>query len=126
SYYLIRHSEQLTGFTSQEIELIAQVARYHRKSGPKTKHPEYAALQGDDQHAVAVLAGLLRIGIGLDRSQRHAVEAVRCHWDDESGTLIIVARVAPGADASLELYSADARKDLLESVLGVRVRVVAG
>ncbi len=33
-YYIIRNSEYLTGFTSREIEIIALVARYHRKSGP--------------------------------------------------------------------------------------------
>lgn len=126
SYYLIRHSEQLTGFTNREIELIAQVARYHRKSGPKAKHPEYAALTPEDQRVVAVLAGMLRIGIGLDRTQRQVIEAVRCHGDAEASTLVVVARVAPGADASLELYAADARKDLLESALGVSIRIVAG
>ena len=124
SYYLIRHSEQLTGFSNHEIELIAQVARYHRKSGPKPKHPEYAALSPEDQRAVAVLAGMLRLGIGLDRSQRRAVEAVRCHWDADAATLLLVARVSAGADASLELYAADARKDLLESALGIRVRLL--
>ncbi len=125
SYYLIRHSEQLTGFSSREIELIAQVARYHRKSGPKLKHAEHAALHPEDQQAVAILAGLLRLGIGLDRSQRHAIEAVRCHWEADARTLLVVARTTAGVDASLELYAADARKDLLEAALGVRVRIVA-
>src|SRR5918995_1650221 len=49
TYYVIRNSELLSGFTDQEIELIAQVARYHRKSAPRQKHPEFAALDADDQ-----------------------------------------------------------------------------
>src|SRR5690606_16740324 len=49
SYYVIRNSEHLTGFTDREIELIAQVARYHRKSAPRKKHPEFAVLDRDDQ-----------------------------------------------------------------------------
>ena len=49
SYYLIRNSELLLGFTDHEIELIALVARYHRKSHPKRKHPEFAALAPEDQ-----------------------------------------------------------------------------
>ena len=44
SYYVIRNSEMLTGFTDREVELIAQVARYHRKSAPRKKHPEFAPL----------------------------------------------------------------------------------
>ena len=35
TYYVIRNSEHLTGFTDREIEIIAQVARYHRKSAPE-------------------------------------------------------------------------------------------
>ena len=44
SYYVIRNSEHLMGFTDREIELIAQVARYHRKGRPAEKHAEFAAL----------------------------------------------------------------------------------
>ena len=40
SYYLIRHSE-LLGYTETEIETIANLARYHRKSAPKKKHESY-------------------------------------------------------------------------------------
>src|SRR5690606_7002390 len=67
SYYVIRNSE-LAGFTDAEIELIALVARYHRKSRPKRSHEPYASLPGDRQRMVRVLAGILRIAIGLDRS----------------------------------------------------------
>lgn len=41
--YLIRHAG-LRGFTPRETELVAQLARYHRRSAPKASHPEYAAL----------------------------------------------------------------------------------
>ena len=42
SYYVIRNSE-LAGFTDDEIEIIALIARYHRKSEPKTVTREFAA-----------------------------------------------------------------------------------
>ncbi len=43
AYYVIRNSE-LAGLTDLEIEIIAQIARYHRKSEPKPSHAEFAAL----------------------------------------------------------------------------------
>jgi exopolyphosphatase/guanosine-5'-triphosphate,3'-diphosphate pyrophosphatase len=52
SYYIIRNSEYLTGFNSREVEIIAQVARYHRKSEPKPKHEEFARLSVKDQMIV--------------------------------------------------------------------------
>ena len=63
SYYVIRNSEQLTGFTDREIELIAQVARYHRKSAPRQKHPEFAAL-GARRPAAGARAGRPAAGGG--------------------------------------------------------------
>ena len=44
SYYVIRNTDHLAGFTDDEIELIALVARYHRKCTPKPSHAEFAAL----------------------------------------------------------------------------------
>jgi exopolyphosphatase/guanosine-5'-triphosphate,3'-diphosphate pyrophosphatase len=115
SYYVIRNSEHLTGFTDGEIELIAQVARYHRKSAPKAKHESFAALDETDQQVVRTLAGLLRVAIGLDRAHRGSVGAIRCV--EEGDGLRIEIQPAGGADTSVEVWSADERKGLLEEVL---------
>ena len=56
SYYVIRNSE-LAGLTDDEIEMIALVARYHRKSEPKPTHVEFEALSDDDKEVVRTLAG---------------------------------------------------------------------
>jgi exopolyphosphatase/guanosine-5'-triphosphate,3'-diphosphate pyrophosphatase len=121
SYYIIRNSEQLTGFTDHEIELIAQVARYHRKSAPKDKHPEFARLSRQDQDVVRKLAGMLRVAIGLDRTEAGVVRRLSCHHDD--GVLSIRLETT-GADASMEVYTATARRGLLEEALGVEVGFV--
>jgi exopolyphosphatase / guanosine-5'-triphosphate,3'-diphosphate pyrophosphatase len=124
SYYVIRNSELLSGFTDREIELIAQVARYHRKSMPREKHPEFAALDPEEQHRVRVLAGLLRIAVGLDRNHAGRVSSLSCRTDGD-GALVVEIKPAPGADVSLELYAANERTDLLSEVLGRPVKVVA-
>lgn len=122
SYYLIRHTDLLTGFTDHEVELIALIARYHRKSSPKSRHPEFARLSVDDQQVVRVLAGLLRIAVGLDRSRDGAVRGVAVEAAGKKGLRLLVD--AERDDAELELYSAEARKDLLEEALGVSVELV--
>ena len=83
TYYVIRNSEHLTGFTDREIEIIAQVARYHRKSPPKPEHEAFSRLWPDDQRLVRALAALLRVAIGLDRSYERRVATVRCQDDGE-------------------------------------------
>jgi exopolyphosphatase/guanosine-5'-triphosphate,3'-diphosphate pyrophosphatase len=123
SYYLIRNSELLLGFTDHEIELIALVARYHRKSHPKRKHPEFAALDPEDQRRVRVLAGLLRVAVGLDRNHGARVAEVAARTDGDR--LVVEAVPADGQDVSLELYAANARSALLSEALDRPVAVVA-
>jgi exopolyphosphatase / guanosine-5'-triphosphate,3'-diphosphate pyrophosphatase len=123
SYYVIRNSEMLTGFTDREIELIAQVARYHRKSAPRKKHPEFAALDRADQQRVRVLAGILRVAVGLDRNHGARVQSVTCH-EGTGGALTLEVTPAPGEDVSLELYAANGRADLMAEAMGSPVEVV--
>jgi exopolyphosphatase/guanosine-5'-triphosphate,3'-diphosphate pyrophosphatase len=121
SYYVIRNSDRLTGFTDTEIEVIAQIARYHRKSAPKPSHAEFAALRPEDQHVVSVLAGILRIAIGLDRSHEGRVAGLQVTARGQR--LTIKTRPAGPADLELELYAANERKGLLEEVLDRTVTV---
>ncbi len=125
TYYLVRHSDRLAGFTDHEIELIALVARYHRKSAPKPKHDEFSRLRPTDQAEVRALAGLLRVAIALDRSHAGPVERLVVTSANGAGTVRIGVRAFPGADATLELQAADERKALLEDVLGHRVEIAA-
>ncbi|MEP7045207.1 MAG: Ppx/GppA phosphatase family protein [Ilumatobacteraceae bacterium] len=122
SYYVIRNSE-LTGLTDAEIEIIAQIARYHRKSAPKASHAEFARLSPEDQQLVKMLAGILRVAIGLDRSHDGRVKSVMAQT--RNGRLVVEAVAKRGKEISLELYTANERCGLLEEMLGQRVAVVA-
>ena len=104
SYYLIRNSERLAGFSEAELELIALVARYHRKSRPVSSHREYTALSKPDRRRVRVLAGLLRVGIALDRTYRRSVE--RVHASVSEGAVTIDVETAAGTDVDIELFTA--------------------
>jgi exopolyphosphatase/guanosine-5'-triphosphate,3'-diphosphate pyrophosphatase len=124
SYYVIRGTDRLAGFTDEEVERIALVARYHRKSDPKPGHPEFAALDDDAQAEVRALAGIVRVAIGLDRN--HAARVQGVHVEDSGERLIVSATPMPDEDISLELYAAAARAGLLEAALGVPVEVRSG
>lgn len=117
SYYVIRHSDRLAGFTDHEIELIAQIARYHRKSAPKPKHPEFAHLRAEDQERVRVLAGLLRVAIALDRSHKGRVERISIESDPSDDRVRISVTPRDGVEVDLEIQTAEDRKSLLEDVL---------
>ena len=121
SYYVIRNTDQLDGFTDREIELIAQIARYHRKSQPKSSHDEFTALAEDDRRRVRVLAGILRVGIALDRSRRGASERIEVRRRDDA--VVIEVQHVADLDMSLERYATDERLALLESALERPIRL---
>lgn len=113
SYYLIRNSEHLAGFTQNEVELIAQVGRYHRRSEPSKDHPEFAALSAEDRSRVRLLGGVLRVACALDCTYRQAVLGVETRYEASALALTIIATTEPGADTDLELYTARHRAGLL-------------
>jgi exopolyphosphatase/guanosine-5'-triphosphate,3'-diphosphate pyrophosphatase len=121
SYYVIRNTEHLTGFTDTEIEIIALLARYHRKSAPKPSHAEYMRLDPDERELVRTLAGILRVAIGFDRSHDGRVAALRVR--DHGEDLEIDPIAAGHGDLTLERYAANERRGLLEAVLDRRVIV---
>lgn len=121
SYYVIRNSE-LVGLTDHEIEMIALIARYHRKSAPKLSHPEFAQLDEPDQQLIRSLAAILRIAIGLDRTQDGRVKSVTVRAEDEQ--FLIFAKASAKADIELNLYAANERRSLLADILKTKVKVL--
>jgi exopolyphosphatase / guanosine-5'-triphosphate,3'-diphosphate pyrophosphatase len=121
SYYIIRHS-QLLGFTDQEIEIIANVARYHRKSHPKSKHDSFPRLSERDQETVQALSALLRIADGLDR--RHQDIFASMHADHTPRIVTIHLHLRRPTDAGIELWGAERRKELFEEFFRRSVRFV--
>lgn len=122
SYYLIRHSE-LLGYTETEIELIANIARYHRKSAPKKKHDPYRNLPTKEQRLmVSQLSALLRLAVALDRRQLGAVKRVKCQYRPELREFHL--HLEPSHiddDCALELWNLDYKKAPFEAEFGVRL-----
>jgi exopolyphosphatase/guanosine-5'-triphosphate,3'-diphosphate pyrophosphatase len=122
SYYVIRNSE-LVGLSDREIELIAQIARYHRKSEPKLDHAPFAALNENDRHIVRSLAGILRISVGLDRTHDGRVKKVAVDISEDD--VNIEFSCAKKLETELIEYAANDRKALLSDVMNKRLKIVS-
>jgi len=118
SAYLIQHSE-LTGFTASEVAVIANVARYHRTSLPKTKHPYYAALPMEDRGVVRQLAALLRIADALDRDHEGRVRSLSCEIDESAARLTATC----SRESDTTRWRVEERSDLFSEVFGRRVEL---
>jgi exopolyphosphatase/guanosine-5'-triphosphate,3'-diphosphate pyrophosphatase len=124
SYYLIRHSDVL-GYTETEIEAIANLARYHRKSTPKKKHENYRNLTSKHHRKVVdQLSALLRLAVALDRRQIGAIQQVICNYDPAIPELHLQLYPAFANDlCDLEIWSLGYKKELFEAEYGLSLRI---
>lgn len=108
---IIRHAD-LPAWSDREKDLIAQVARYHRRSIPAPRHAPFAALPRADRDRVRRLAAVLRVADGLDRDhlQRATFASLAV-----SGRAV-VARVSAHAEIAADLAASRKKSDLFEEV----------
>ena len=122
SYYLIRNGE-LLGFAEAEIEVIANLARYHRKNAPKKKHESYSNLPSKKhRQLVNQLSAILRIAVTLDRRQIGAIQRVHCEYRRDVRELHLRLQASiPDDDCALELWSLDYEKGVFEAEYAVKL-----
>jgi len=120
SFHLIRHAD-LFGFTPRERELIAHVARYHRKSLPKKKHDQYMRLSPPDRLLVSRLGGILRLADGLDRRRNSAISSLDFRLERSTFKIRLHGR----DDLSVEQFGGQAKGDLLQTAFDIRLELEA-
>ncbi len=121
SYYLVRHGE-LLGYTETELEIIANIARYHRRSAPKKKHENYRNLSKNSRQLVSQVSAFLRLAVALDRRQIGAIRQLRCNYNATTQELHLYLKPAnPMDDCALELWSLDTKKAIFEAEYGVKL-----
>ncbi len=121
TYYLIANSD-LMGLTAAERAIVANVARYHRKSTPQLDHDNFRALSREDRGKVKAMASILRVADALDREHRGKVTEVSGRLDGEA----LVLEVSGAPDRELEEWTVRAKAGLLKEALGLDVRIVDG
>jgi exopolyphosphatase/guanosine-5'-triphosphate,3'-diphosphate pyrophosphatase len=112
SYYLIKSSGP-TSFDGGELDLIANIARYHRKAHPSPKHLPFSQLSPLQQEVVRKLSAILRIADGLDFNRQAKVEGLACQRPN-GRTLSI--QLSGKGDLSDEIRSASHKAELLNEV----------
>ncbi len=120
SYYLIKNGD-LRGFEPEEIEVMALLARYHRRGTPNRSHQGYVDLPRRLRRVVRILSTFLRLAETLDRSRNGVVRRVEIH--ERAGTLRL--DVFAVGDSELEVWAANRHLPSLESTLKRKARIVA-
>ncbi len=123
SYYLIRNGE-LLGYSETDIEVIANLARYHRKSMPKKKHDNFQILPKKYRDVVTQLSPLLRLAVAMDRRLIGAIDSVKCEYRPAAREFALRLKPVHSDDnCALELWSIDYKKPAFEAVYNLKLVV---
>ncbi len=106
SHYIICNAG-LTGFDKQEIKIMANIARFHRKKLPTKKALKYEGLDERGKETVAVLSTFLRFAEKLDRSHSALVKKAEFVREGKDKVLL---RFYSDSDCSLEEWSVNQNK----------------
>lgn len=117
SYYLIMNSE-LFGLNALDHQLVAMIARYHRRASPKPTHETFARLDRDSRVIVSRLAGILRVAVALDHTGSQRVRDIECTIEKNR---LVVTVTNPAGDLSLERMELRQKASLLEDTFGLGV-----
>jgi len=108
---------EIFGLSREDMAVISNVARYHRRAAPNKSHQPYMALDSEARIVVSKLAAILRVSNALDADHLQKIRDVRLlsegdHW---------VLEVDGAGDMTIERLAALARADLLTEVFGRKV-----
>ena len=116
SLYLIAQSE-IPGLNEREIMMAANIARYHRKSEPSTKHEYYARLTPGEQNRVTRMAAILRIADSLDRDHTQNVKRVLVSLKRPN----LLLTLETTSDTYIEEWAIKNKGKLFEKAFGLNV-----
>jgi exopolyphosphatase / guanosine-5'-triphosphate,3'-diphosphate pyrophosphatase len=116
SHYLIASSE-LFGLRKRELELIANIARYHRRALPQHSHVSFVSLDRDERMIVSKLAAMLRVANALDKDHSQTIMDLQISHEGDQ-----IALTAPSlSDLSMGRSALAARSDFFVEIFGKKI-----
>jgi len=113
TWYLLSVSE-IFGLTRDDMAVVANVARYHRRATPQKSHLPYMALDSEARVLVNKLSAILRLANALDADHLQKIQDLRM-LPEEGG---FVLEVQGAGDLTMERLVALSRSDLMLEVFG--------
>ncbi len=121
SMYILANAS-IFGLGKRDSRIVANVARYHRRSPPKSTHPFYQALPRRDRIAVQQLAAILRVADALARSRGRRIPKIICERREDT----FFIQVPDVDNLHLENSALRIKGQMFEEVFGMNVILVKG
>lgn len=117
--YYILQANRLIGLSEAQQQLVANLVRFHRKSGPALDDLGFKALPQRERITVAKLSALLRLADGMDVS--HASHVLGASLTEKKKAWEL--RMRGKGDLMLEKWALEKRRALFEEVYGVPLHI---
>lgn len=114
--YIVANSE-IFGLHREELDIIANVVRYHRGDPPDSTDIEYIALQREERMLVLKMASILRVADALDRSHSQRIRDITVERLSET----VVLHTGEDRDLSMERIGLEEKADMFQDVFGYKV-----
>lgn len=122
SYYLVKSSGP-NSFNKLDLDVIANIARYHRKAHPSPKHLPFSQLIPEQQRVVRQLSAILRLADGLDRGHESRVKEIACA---SPGPKTVSVRISGAGGLTAEIEGAKEKAELMNEVFNVETIIQQG
>ena len=122
SWYLIKNFE-LLGYSHSEINIIASIARYHRKTLPKKRHESWQTLNTKEEKKIVLeMSLILRLASALDKRPDSSISSIDIQLLDKK----LLFRIIPSdlnKDLLLEKWSLKSCSDFLKELKDLELEV---
>ncbi len=119
SQYLLQ-ATPIVGLTKEQMAIVSNTARYHRKSMPKPQHEFYRVLSSREKVVVSKLASLLRLADAMDNE--HASKVLDFEVEYRKPRFSI--RLRGDGDLLLEKWAMTKKAQMFEEVFSVKFSIL--
>ena len=116
AYALIKGSE-ISGLTTEEIDIVASIALYHSRIVPDMSDDNYRDFKASKKVLVSKLSAILRVADALDRSHKQKIESIDVKLN---GDRLIIKANAGDDNIDLEKWAFREKGLFFEEVFGIK------
>lgn len=113
SYNIILQSN-IIGLSSKELQIIANIAKYHSDDNPSLHDESYKRLEHKDRIIVSKLSAILKLADSLDISHRQHIKDIEISFDSD-----MLVKLSSIEDITLEQWVFENKADFFHEVLGI-------
>ena len=123
SWYLIKNCE-LLGYSQAETNIIASIARYHRKTLPKKRHESWLHLiSKEDKTLVLELSLILRLAASLDQRPEKVISSIKVKLLNNTLLFDLIPFDAKN-DLLLEKWSLESCTNVVKELKNLELKVL--